>query len=82
MQGNVTLINPKRGMIAVEIENEDYSVIEILGDDYIETGDIVKGNLQDHGHQTITIVTQNNHKFSGYIQGYHCSLLSAKNLIQ
>lgn len=81
MQGKVIMINLKRGVIVVEIEYGDYSVVEILGDDPIGIGDTIKGNLQDHGHQTFNIVTQNNMKFSGYVQGYNCTLQNARNLI-
>jgi len=41
MKGEVCEINQSRGMVAVQTENGDFSVFELLGGDSIEIGDEV-----------------------------------------
>ena len=41
MKAEVKYMNPKRGMVAVLTEDEDFSVFELLGDE-LEIGDIVE----------------------------------------
>lgn len=43
MQGTVKYINPQRGMVAVEVDTNTYSIIELLGDD-VEIGDELAWN--------------------------------------
>lgn len=51
MRGEVTLINPKRGMAALVTENEEYTSFELLGYD-VEIGDIIRGDLESVGSET------------------------------
>ncbi|MCX7012862.1 MAG: hypothetical protein NTW86_09945 [Candidatus Sumerlaeota bacterium] len=43
MKGQVVEINQRRGMVAVFTEDEEYSIIELLGDE-LETGDVLQWN--------------------------------------
>lgn len=58
MKGSVAHINHQRGMVAVETEDGDYSIIELLGDD-VEVGDELRWR-SDHplGSETIRNISQ------------------------
>jgi exosome complex RNA-binding protein Rrp4 len=58
MRGTIKLINNPKGMLAVETEEGQYSVIELLGEYSPEVGDIVSGNLESTGGETLRNVTQ------------------------
>jgi hypothetical protein len=58
MKGIVVWIDPKNnGMIKVKTENETISLMELLGHE-VEIGDIIKGNLEDLGGETLYNITQ------------------------
>lgn len=58
MKGRVVHVNQHRGMVAVLTEDEEYSIIELLGDD-VEVGDVLrwKGDYP-LGGETIRNLTQ------------------------
>jgi len=58
MKGRVIHIHQQRGMVAIETDDGDYSIIELLGDD-VEEGDELRWK-GDHplGGETIRNVTQ------------------------
>lgn len=58
MKGTIELIGPKRIMIGVRTENDDYSVLELLGGFDPEVGDILEGNLNSLGSERIINLTQ------------------------
>ena len=82
MQGIVKMINPTRGMIAVEVDTNDFTVMEILeASSDVEIGDTISGNLDQHAGETVTNLTKNE-KMSVFIEGINCTPLNAKNLIK
>ncbi len=58
MKGRIIDINQQRGMVAVETEDGEYSVFELLGDE-VEIDDVVRWQ-DDHplGGETIRNLTQ------------------------
>ena len=58
MEGRIIDINQQRGMVAVETEDGELSVFELLGDE-VEIGDVVRWP-GDHplGGETISNLTQ------------------------
>ncbi len=58
MKGKITKINSRKGFVAILTENNDYTVIEILGNYYLEVGDIIKGNLDSLGRESLYNVSQ------------------------
>jgi len=58
MEGRIIEINQQRGMVAVETEDGEFSVFELLGDE-VEVGDVVRWQ-GDHplGGETIRNLTQ------------------------
>lgn len=80
MKGKVTIINTAKGVIGVETENNEYSVIEILGSYCPELGDIVSGPLEELGGETLKCLSDGI-KFDVYIQDIHASYSLAKQMI-
>ncbi len=70
MRGRVTHIHHQRGMVAVETDDGDYSIIELLGDG-IREGDELQWNGDfPLGGETIRNVTKGN-SIKVYFQN-HC----------
>jgi hypothetical protein len=71
MEGVVKYINPTRGMVAVLIEDGQYSVFELLGGDPVEQGDVVSW-LDDTalGSELITNHTQKQ-RYEVYFQNHY-----------
>lgn len=82
MKGVVKMTNPKRGLIAVEIDTNDLTVMEILEVTCnVEIGDIISGNLDSHAGETVTNLTKNE-KISVFIEGINCTPQNAHNLMK
>jgi len=82
MQGIVKMINPKRGLIAVEIDTNDFTVMEILEMSCnVEIGDVISGNLDSHAGETVTNLSKRE-KMSVFIEGVNCTPLNANNLMR
>ena len=80
MHGIVELIAPKHGMIGVRTENDDYSVLELLGGYCLEIGDILIGNLNNLAGEEVKNITQNE-VWDVFIQDIYASKQSAWDLI-
>jgi hypothetical protein len=59
MKGTIELIGPRQSMIGVRTENDDLSVLELLGGYSPELGDIVSGALENLGVTEVKNMTQN-----------------------
>ena len=82
MKGIVKMINRKRGMIAVEVDANDFTVIEILEMSYdVEIGDVISGNLDSHAGGTLINLSKNE-KMDVFIQGTNCTSQNAENLMR
>ena len=71
MIGKVVEINCKSGMIAVETENGEYSILESLGGNDLDIGDTLSGDLESVGQKTIINKTKSI-KMSVFIDDCHC----------
>ena len=80
MRGIVELIGPRHGMIGVRTENDDYSVLELLGGYCLEVGDILIGELDSLGGEEVKNITQDE-IWDVFIQDIYASQQSAWNLI-
>ena len=80
MKGTVELISPRHAMIGVRTENDDYSVLELLGGYDLKVGDILIGKLDSLGGEEIKNITQNE-TWDVFIQDIYASKQSALNLM-
>jgi len=76
MRGTIKLINNKKGFIAVLTEEEEYSIIELQRDYSPEVDDVVSGDLEGLGGETIRNETQKQ-DWSVFIQDIHASRMMA-----
>jgi hypothetical protein len=73
MKGTVVHIHHQRGMIAVQTEDGDYSVLELLGADDLEIGDEVEWPDDTAlGGEPLTNHTRSS-TFEVYFQNHHVS---------
>ena len=80
MRGKIVKVNSIKGVITVETESGDYSSIELLGDYSPENDDIVSGNLDRMGRETIKNLSQKE-DWSVSIEDIHGSAVSAEKFI-
>ncbi len=71
MKGEVIATNPHKGYIAVRTDGGT-SVIELLGAYSVEIDDIISGNLERIGGETLRNETQLE-SMDVFIQGVHCT---------
>lgn len=57
MKGIVKFINSNKGLCAIELENNNFTIFEDF-DGGLSVGDLVSGNLEDLGGETIYNLTQ------------------------
>ena len=70
MTGIVAKINHRSGMVAVQTETNDYSILEIIGGDPIKEGDEVSWeNDTGLGHGILSNLSQNL-KYEVYFQDH------------
>jgi len=70
MRGVIKLINERRGMIAVRTDHDEYSVLELLGGYSPEIGDVISGNLENLGGESVKNITQGE-AWDVFIQDIH-----------
>lgn len=80
MRGKVVIINRATGLFAVQLEDGDFAVLEVLGGQTVEANDLVQGNLDALGGEEVLNVTQRE-QMSVYGQSGRCSLESARGLV-
>ncbi len=79
MRGIVKLLNPKRGMAAIETSN-GYTVFEILGDYDVEIGDEISGDLDAHGGETFKNISKEE-DIEVYVEAIQATEQNARQLI-
>lgn len=72
MKGSIIDINRRNGMHAVRMEDGTCTVFEMFDSHEAECGDVVTGNLQTLGSETLTNETQQE-EFDAIIQDAFCS---------
>lgn len=80
-KGKVIDINRKKGVIAVEVEDGEFSVIELLGGHDVKMNDIISGNLEFLGGAKLYNESQKE-SMSVNIQSASCTKKSAKHLME
>ena len=73
MRGTITAINRARGMYAVALDDGSFTVFELLDSHELEIGDIVSGNLQSMGGETLINETQSREVFEVSVQNCGCT---------
>lgn len=58
VKGKVYMINPDKGWVAILTENNTFSIVEILEMTLPELGDIVQGDLESLGEETLYNINQ------------------------
>ena len=80
MTGFVKIINRERGIIAVEVDTNNFTVFEYNRPYAVNIGDIISGNLDSKGSKSLTNLSNYN-KMDVIIQGVNCTLENAQILI-
>ena len=80
MQGNMALLNPRRGMAAVCTADGEYISFGILGSFNLEIGDVISGDFGSleratWRNETIKII------FEVYVEDIHGTREAAKQII-
>jgi hypothetical protein len=72
MKGVIEIISSRQEMVGVRTENEEFSVLELLGGYSPEIGDVITGNLENLGEEAVKNVTQDEF-WDVFIQDIHGS---------
>lgn len=80
MRGTIKAINQDKGLIAVETNSGEYSVIELIGGYNVEIDDIISGVLESLGRKTVMNETQSE-EIDVFIQHCHCSAQRVRQLM-
>lgn len=80
MRGVVEIIGRNGAMIGVNTEEGEFSVIELIGGYSPRLGDIISGDLEGLGSESVWNLTQGE-KWDVFIQDIHGSRESAQRLI-
>lgn len=70
MKGIVKYVNPQIGLCAIEVETNNFTIFEDF-EDGLSVGDIVIGNLEDLGGETLYNKTSGS-EVEGFIQNFGC----------
>jgi hypothetical protein len=79
MIGTVRKISKTNGFFTVETPG-GLTVIEPLDEVELEIGDVIRGDLESHGNETLKI--QGREEFEGLIQAVHASAAHAEKLLR
>jgi hypothetical protein len=81
-EGVVKFINPERAMAAVELEDGDITVFEMLDVTCkLELGDFISGDLKSQGRKTLFNLVKEE-RMDVLIKGIRCTSQSAIDLIR
>tara|TARA_R110002124_G_scaffold102425_3_gene250552 strand:- start:429 stop:677 length:249 start_codon:yes stop_codon:yes gene_type:complete len=80
MIGTVVGINPRKGFIAIRIDDGDVTVAELLGDYDVDLRDRVRGDLEALGGEYFYNLTKQE-ELDVFVQGTGCSNDNAKLLL-
>lgn len=80
MIGKVCAINQQKGLIAVETNSNEFSILELIGGYDVEIDDIISGDLESLGSETVINKTQTE-EMDVFIQDCHCNVHRVHQLI-
>jgi hypothetical protein len=81
MYGIVKIINHERGIIAVEVDTNDFTVFEYKRPYAVNIGNVISGNLDSKGSKSLMNLSNYN-KMDVIIQGVNCTLQNAQHLME
>lgn len=81
MNGTVTIINSQKQFLAVKTPSDEYSVIEVLEMETPELGDILSGELESLGGETLINLTKGE-TIEVFIQEIYATKEQALRLLQ
>lgn len=77
MRGTVTLVNADDGVVAVETEHAEYTVLGVMEDDALSVGDVIVGDLESLDHQVVENETRGT-QVSVYVEDTELPLEEAR----
>ena len=80
MKGIVKYINPNKRLCAIEVESNNFTIFEDF-DGSLSVGDIVTGNLEDLGGETLYNKTQDI-EVEGFIENIGCGENQLQNQLK
>ncbi len=80
MKGTIVGINNRNGLHAVRTDATEITIFQMVGAHEAKMRDIVSGNLETPGSETLFNETQNV-EFTALIQEVRCSALKASELL-
>ncbi len=80
MRGIIKLVNNRTGMMAIETENGEYTIIELLEGCELEEGDTIIGDLDTLGGETFQ-KESTKESFDVFIEDIHATLACAKKFL-
>lgn len=80
MKGVVKRIDYHKQFIAIETSEGQYSVVEVLENELPELGDVITGDLESLGGETLVNLTQNK-RMDVYIQEIYADSITANRLL-
>jgi hypothetical protein len=59
MRGVVVYHEHHHGLIAIHDDRDEFAVVELVGGQVVERGDVISGDIENHGSQTLMNETKN-----------------------
>jgi hypothetical protein len=81
MKGIIIEINRKNNRVIVYMGENEYTVLDTIGDADIKIDDIISGNLVDLGEEIIKDITKSDKRIFVSIVDSHCTKLNAQTLL-
>ena len=82
MKGIVKMINPKSCMVAVELETNDFAIIETRNVVFnVDIGDIIIGNFNCLGEESVQNISKSE-SMKFLIKDIHCNSEEARKLMK
>ncbi|MDO0944617.1 hypothetical protein [Chromohalobacter israelensis] len=81
MRGKVIGINHNRGLIAIQVDEGDITVAEMLGGYSVELGDVIRGDLETVAGETFYNITKSE-EMEVFVEGWGCDLHGAKMMMR
>ncbi|MDN3673020.1 hypothetical protein QWY99_08145 [Flavobacterium branchiarum] len=80
MKGVVKLVNSQNGLCAIELDNNNFTIFEDF-DEGLSVGDVVSGDLESLGGETLYNETQEL-EVDGFIENFGCGINQIKTQLK
>lgn len=77
MQGTVALINADDGVVAVQTEHGEYTILGIMEEEALAVGDVISGDLEKLDYQVVDNITRGT-QISVYVEDTELPLEEAR----